>query len=145
MYLFGFAPTYHLPEASTKDEYADLVITADSYGACAQDNTCMSFQFLQDGSYRAIVSGTSYDGSVPRSLRVKLQNVMLEEALLFESALVGDNVDCYYGNEATNYKFVITIAGENYQLDSCRSAIKYEGIIWTTLTELWSSIVADLG
>ncbi len=145
MYLVGFAPTYHLPEASTQDEYADLVITADSYGACELDDTCMSFQFLQDGSYRAIVAGVSYDGSISRSLRIKLQNAMLEETLLVESAPVEDSADCHYGNEETNFKFVVTIAGNNYQLDSCRSAIKYEGIIWTTLTELWSSIVADLG
>lgn len=142
VYVAGFAPTYRLPEAVTQDRYTDLVIVADSYGACAETESCLSFQLLQDGSYRALygVPATSYEGTIPRAQRRQLGEIVATSTLAEVGA---DNlVECYFGDDDTNLRFIITVAGENFLIDSCISDLDYEGALWQSLYKLFA-VVAE--
>jgi hypothetical protein len=145
VYAAGFAPTYSLPEAVLQEEYGDLVIVADAYGACAEDNSCLSFQLLQDGTYRALLGpggGRSFEGSISRSLRSTLQTT-LASSTLATLALPLAIPTCQYGEAATNFSFLITRDGRNYTLDTCLSAIDYEGPSWQALRELFGVVAAE--
>ena len=140
VYVAGFAPTYRLPEAVTQDRYTDLVIVADSYGACAETQNCLSFQLLQDGSYRALYGtpAISYEGTIPRSQRRQLGEVVATTTL---AAVMSDGLEeCYFGDDDANLRFIITVAGENYLIDSCTSDLDYEGVLWQSLYNLFVAV-----
>jgi hypothetical protein len=143
IYVVGFVPTYGLPEAATSEEYADLVIVSDSYGECALTKTCLSFQLLQDGSYRAIVNGEPFEGVVGRQLKNRLIATVTADSLT-QDALPLAFLECRYGAEGTNYSFLITVGGKNYALDTCKTRINYEGAAWSALTDLWGEVAADM-
>lgn len=145
VYVAGFMPTYGLPDAVLQDEYSDLVIIADAYGSCAAEASCLSFQLLQDGSYRALV-GTdketqTYTGSIPRRLRLELAEVLSTSTL--STSISQSRQECYFGDEATNLRFIVTVHGSNYQIDSCTSDIDYSGAVWSSLYELFATIATD--
>ena len=51
IYVTGFATTFSPPEAAPEDIYSGLLITGEGYGECEQNNTCFSFQLLENGDY----------------------------------------------------------------------------------------------
>jgi hypothetical protein len=145
LYLTGFATTFKLPEAGQEAVYAGLVITADSYGACEQENTCLSYQILEDGSYRAVFDTTGaklvVEDAITSLLRRDLERTLTETELLVqvkEKTVPG----CSYGDQGTNYRFNIALNGSDYLLDTCASAIDYEGIVWNTLLRTWTEIAS---
>ena len=145
LYLAGFATTFNLPEASTKDVYTKLVIVGDSYGECKEDRTCLSFQVLEDGSYRALFDNQDggdaviKEGSLSSSLRRELNTVLNVNNLQANSKILS-TPDCHYGTDSTNFRFKVTLDSNDYPLDSCLSSINYEGSTWKVLTKLWEYI-----
>lgn len=146
VYLAGFLPTYHLPEAVTPDAYESFVIVGDSYGACAQTNTCLSFQLL-DRDYRAILGSgdeaETVNGSISGALARKLQRVLTPEVLAANATPL-PIPQCHYTETGTDFRMTITLEGKNYTLDTCVSAIEYTGTAWLALTEVWVDVVAEL-
>lgn len=141
LYVVGFATTFVLPEVSTDDIYTEFVLTGEGYGACELDNTCLSFQLLENGSYRGLYDAADgstvvKEGSIPRALRRELVNVFTAEAMAVESDLIA--LPCHFGEDGTNYRFEVTKEGTEYSFDTCRTALNYEGEIWTTLAKLWN-------
>jgi hypothetical protein len=143
VYLTGFATTFVPPEATTEDTYGGLVINGESYGECAASNSCLSFQLLGNGTYRAIYTNPgandklSKEGGISRSLRKELTEVMSSEALLSQSYPL-QLTECKYGQNGTNYKFKVTLDGVNYNLDTCKTRLDYNGQIWLTLVKAWN-------
>lgn len=146
VYLAGFLPTYHLPEAVTPDAYERFVIVGDSYGACALKNECLSFQML-DRDYRAIF-GTGdaaqvVNGSISGALSRKLSRLLTAEALAAESAPL-PVPECHYQETGTDFRMTITLEGKNYTLDTCVTAISYDGPVWAALTEVWADVASEI-
>ncbi len=142
LYLNGFATTFVLPEATTQDTYTEFVIIGESYGVCNETNTCLSFQLVENGSYRALYDDPlggeqlAEEGTIPGTLKRQLYKALTHEALEVESEPL-NNPQCHYGAE-TNYYFRITRDEINYVLDTCQSSINYEGSAWTLLSKLWN-------
>jgi len=144
-YLFvtGFATTFSFSTVSDAGVYDEIVITGDSYGACALSNSCLSFQIIGDGSYRALFDVTGervvYEDTVGRGIR--RQFTAFSKEALASSSVPLVVPECRYG-EDTNYRFSVTLDGVSYRLDTCRTDIDYEGPVWTTLENTWAAIVA---
>ncbi len=144
LYLTGFLPTYHLPEASTKDAYDGLVVVADAYGGCSDTDQCLSFQLLSDRSYRAVLGTTAeartYNGSISRSALNDFTRAITETALEANAAVLPLPQCRYEGPGATNYRFLITYNGKNYTLDTCNSQIEYGSILWESLRAIYVEV-----
>lgn len=140
LYFAGFAKTFNLPEAETSEIYADLVVTADSYGKCEETNSCFAFQIIGDGSYRAIFDATGQriakEGDVSSSLRRELEATLLPPDLVANSALLVDPL-CSEVITDTYFRYSISVASSTYVLDTCTTAITYEGSVWSVLRKAW--------
>lgn len=142
LYLAGFATTFKLPEVTTDNIYAEFVVTGESYGTCEYEDSCLSFQLLESGDYRTLIDNPLdgetiiREGSIPASLRRELER-NLTAPVLAQNSLNNSVSGCRYPN-GTNYSFRVTLDEENYLLDSCLSAIDYEGQAWLTLAKLWN-------
>jgi hypothetical protein len=145
LYLTGFATTFEPPEASTNDVYTQFVITGESYGECSDTETCLAFQLLENGSFRAIYEGMgeqqTKDSRIPWSLRGDLSS-LLTTTYLDEAEESSLSAECRY--QGTNYRFEITREGEVFLLDTCSSAIDYESLEWRALATLWNHM-SELG
>ena len=143
LYLTGFAPSFNLPEATSGETYDEFVITGDSYGECESNNSCLSFQLLENGSYRALFDNPAggdqiiKEDSIPRALKVELKRVLNTEALAKQSEVLS-NMDCQFGEEGTNYRFEITRDKVLYTLDTCQTTIDYNASAWLSLLKLWT-------
>lgn len=143
VYLTGFATTFVPPDTTTEDKYGGLIINGESYGECEAENSCLSFQLLGNGTYRAIYINPetnkqiSKDGGISRSLRNELKAAMLPAGLLAQSQLMLAPV-CKYGEEGTNYKFKVTLNSVEYNLDTCKTSIDYNAQVWLTLVKVWN-------
>ncbi len=140
LYLTGFATTFELPEASTDDVYNEFVIIGDTYGVCDQLQNCLSFQLLENGSYRAIVENGNEDlvkeGKIPRSLRTELDRALNAVALDRQSDPL-QFPECRYDiTTENNYNFSISKDQINYDLDTCETRIDYQGAAWVSLVKL---------
>jgi hypothetical protein len=143
LYISGFAPTYMLPDAVSEDTYGGLVIVADSYGECAESEGCLSFQLLNDREFSAKIgrlsNAYSYDGEISKKLYYALLTE-LSTSSLSQVAQSPDSLVCRYGEVGTNFRFLITLSGENYTVDTCRSLLDYESPLWLTLSELFGVV-----
>jgi hypothetical protein len=143
LYVTGFATTFEPPEASSENIYTQFVITGESYGVCETENTCLSFQVLENGAYRALLetrdakTPLTKEGSIPWSLKRDLADTLTKEVLVLESRF-RPLPECKYGAEADNYRFYITRDQVSYTIDTCNSFVDYEGVAWLTLAKLWN-------
>lgn len=145
LYLTGFAPNYKLPAVDDVNVYQNFVLTGDSYGACENINGCLSFQLLNDGSYRAIYDSTgakvALDGDITRTMLRDIPNAFTEELLRVQSA---NNLDgsCHYGSAESNYRFTVNYNDEVFSLDTCGSQIDYNGATWNYLKNFINYLAA---
>jgi hypothetical protein len=142
LYLTGFATTFEPPEVSTNNIYEGFVITAESYGVCSEFEDCLSFQVLENGMFRAILKDGEEEfvkeARIPLSMRRELKSALTAVVLERESVTV--TKDCRF--EEDNYRFSITRDGESYVLDTCKTAINYDGVAWQNLSLLWNHVAS---
>jgi hypothetical protein len=147
LYLTGFLPTYHLPEAMTKDAYEGLVLIADAYGACQIDDTCLSFQLLPDRSFTAVIGAgsTSYTrkSDVSRGAMSSFIKAISPAALNANSQRLAEYSCRYTGPEATNFRFQVTYEGKNYVIDTCQSQVDYQGALWKALVGMYREVAIN--
>jgi len=142
LYVAGFATTFEPPEATSENTYKEFVITGEGYGECEERNNCLSFQLLENGSYRAILNVTFgnnkvKEGVIPRAIKQELYRALTPAVLAKESQTL--NVpSCRYPENETNYRFRVTRDEVNYVVDTCLSTIDYEGSAWKALAKLWN-------
>ena len=140
LYFAGFAKTFTLPEADTNEVYADLMITADSYGKCEEENTCFAFQIIGDGSYRAIFDATGErivkEANTTSALNRELKATLLPADLALDSALLVEPICSEVIND-TYFRYNISVNSTTYTLDTCTTDINYDGPVWTVLIKAW--------
>lgn len=143
LYFAGYASTFALPEAETSEIYADLVITADSYGKCEEDKSCFAFQIISDGSYRAIFDATGEkvvrEASISSALRRELEATLLPFDLALNSTVLNESL-CPAINDNVNFRFNISVATSTYIMDTCTTDINYDGAVWSVLRKAWIEV-----
>ncbi len=146
LYLTGFATTFLIPSVDEVDVYEQLVITGDSYGECALDNGCLSFQVLGDRSYRAVFDSTGeqrvVSGTISRALWRDI-TATLDPVVMDRQAMPLPERECSYGAEETNFRFSVSLSGVTYRFDTCTTALEYQSEFWTALKQLWTEIATS--
>lgn len=147
LYFAGYATTFTLPEADTNEIYADLVITADSYGKCEETNTCFAFQIIGDGSYRAIFDATGQkivkEASISSVLNRQLKATLIPAELTLDSTLLVEPFCTEVIND-TYFRYNISVDSTTYTLDTCTTDIRYDGPVWTVLKKAWIELSTAL-
>ncbi len=140
LYLTGFAPTYRLPETDTEALYEDLVIVGDEYGECTALKNCLSFQVLNDRSFRALVGSGEMvgieNGKIPPGLQTRLNKAITTEGLIEAMTELPSSACQAENTTGLHLRFHITFAGSTYNLNSCYSAMDYDAELWSALKEL---------
>jgi len=138
LYTTGFATTFKLPEANDAGVYKGFVINGESFGDCQVEESCVSFQILENGSYRAIFDTDSQGqkdsvkkGRLPRQLRLDLQRNLTAPELAVISQPQA-TPECQY--VGTNFSFKVSLDEVEYKINTCVSDIDYEGAAWASLT-----------
>ena len=75
-------------------------------------------------------------GSIPSSLKRKLQRALTTKALAQQSQPRAPAV-CNSYSDGIDVKYEITIEGNKYNLDSCGTAVDGSGQLWITLGLIW--------
>jgi hypothetical protein len=111
LYLTGFATTFKLPEVTTDNIYKEFVITVESYGKCTDSKTCLSFQVLENGSFRAIFDSPILskrevkEGRIPLAIRRSIKENLTPTNLQLNTVPLG-TPECRY--EGDNYRFRVS-------------------------------------
>lgn len=146
LYTTGFATTFKLPEANEAGVYTGFVLVGEAYGTCRAEQSCVTFQVVGDGVYRAIFDTDAegnknavQEGRLPGNLRRPLERTLIvtELARMNQPLMVSE---CAY--EGTNYRFKVTLEQVEYNLDTCQSAIDYESSAWASLTAVYNYIAS---
>jgi hypothetical protein len=144
-YLTGFSlKTF---STTTQDTYKDFAIVGESYGDCGSVNGCASFQLLGDRSYRVLHNSQDIgnelirEGDISNSLRKELQKNLVVSVLEQQSEETSAS-NCASGNDGIDYSFRVTLDGENYLLDTCKTAVEYDSKAWLSLAKLWNYFIA---
>ena len=139
-YFAGFSFEFGsaIPE---KDFYEDFMIEGQAYGSCEMQG-CLSFQLLSDGTYRMVspmsgVGAVTKNGVIRFDLRSELMK-NLEDRTLTKQAKSNGVENCASDEGGTDYNFIITKNGEEYQLDTCSTNVDYESQAWQSLAKLWN-------
>jgi hypothetical protein len=146
LYVAGFATTFKLPDVDTKDSYSKLVIVGKNYGSCEENFSCLSFQVLENGTYRALFDNPAggepivKEGNLSGALRNELDKV-LTPTTLGEESMMMENPKCHFDYSTGNYRFKITRDNSDYSLDTCINDINYSGKTWTSMVKLWNFFI----
>ena len=143
LYTTAFAPQFDEYVGQTEEVYADFVVGGRQYGGDRMAGTAPSFQVLQNGSYRyqpyAAKDEVSMvkEGTLPRALLNEVKQTLTPTALDMSSGPVVRG-DCMSYVDGFDYAYTITLAGENYTLDTCTTALTNDSIVGSTLDKLWN-------
>lgn len=127
----------------------EFAITGESYGECEADDNCFVFRLDQSGDFVVQYDGggrgyMEKTGSLPKKLVRQFTNTVFTPASLQIESRAPLTASCHFGQNGTNYKFRITKSGVDYHLDTCLTAIDYEGDNWYLLSQLWNYVSAEL-
>ncbi|MCB9815623.1 hypothetical protein H6785_03555 [Candidatus Nomurabacteria bacterium] len=140
LYLTGFAPLENKVSLPDVVALSQFVLVSDTYGGC-RDN-CPSFQVVNDGSYRYLyvpTDGTGQvvrQGTLPSSIQRKLKSVLDPEKLSAQAESI-QPTSCNSFSDGVDVVYDITLAGEQYILDSCGTAVDRNSELWLTLRSIW--------
>jgi hypothetical protein len=128
-------------QVPTQAESEAYSIIAETYGIC--EEACPSFQLLENGSYRyryTEVRGEPAvirEGTLPLSLQSDVRRALEPEVLSAQSDIANRTV-CASQSDAVDFRYEITLEGEEYVLDSCTTAIDDQSDVWRALTAAWN-------
>lgn len=141
LYTIGFMQDFDAPDVQSQQELSDFVLSAEVYGGCR--NTCPSFQILADGTYRYLFTPTAgaeqiiRDGTLPRALRRDISEAFNKTDLATQSVKTQPAV-CNSYTDGIDVRYRVTLAGEEYLLDTCGTAVDTNSALWNTLVKTWN-------
>lgn len=143
VYIFwsGWLDNFGGPDVPSQYDFSDFTLVSEVYGGCR--DACPSFQILANGTYRYLYTPAVgekqiiRDGSIPRSLRRELQSVMNEQSLENQSATIEPSF-CNSYADGIDVIYRITFKGEEYELNTCGTAIDTTSRVWDTLVKTWN-------
>ncbi len=143
VYLTVFAPVYvdDKPENFTSENFE---IIGDAYGGCRSN--CDSFRLTSDRSFQYLPGGSlgadaPVSGTYPRREFQELKSDILQADLrVLTKEFTASQCPSFI--DGIDYRYSITLDGEVFELDTCRSQLRNNSALQTVLREIFS-IVAD--
>lgn len=146
LYTTSFKPLYD-PDtvAGTEEDAAEFSVVGRSYGGMTlPDYVHPSFRIYEGGRYSYFAGGTGVgideepvEGRLPGALWEDLDGALRTRDLATLSRpVIKDN--CRTFIDAPDYIYLVTIEGEQYELDTCATDIEYEDPLLATFNEVWS-------
>jgi hypothetical protein len=148
LYVVGFAPEFESSDVLTSEEVAEFALIGERY---TSDETGIpaSFQLRDDGSYRYLPASPdpasplpAQEGELPREQMNQVRDVIPEDTLTRLTALSAAN--CVVEPGTVLYRYFITLAGVEYQVESCSEAYSTEPQVDTVLRGVWDTMLTDV-
>jgi hypothetical protein len=140
LYLNEAAPVLSKLSVPTVEKVSQFTVVGDVYGGCR--DTCPSFQLVEDGTYRYLYTPAAgaeqvvRAGKLPRELHDRLRSTLITSALETQSSVIQPAI-CNSYTDGIDILYDITVDGKQYQLNSCGTAVKAEGGLWSALSSVW--------
>ena len=140
LYVGHFAKMYGPDAVATQEAAQEFSITGEAYGSC--DTACPAFQLQKNGSYRYRYTATQgeaaivRDGTLPLDIQRSVKRALDADVLEEESQTI-DAVVCNSSSDGIDIRYRISYEGEEYEIDSCGTAVNDEGELWSSLNEIW--------
>lgn len=140
LFLTGFAPMENKTNLPDAVALAQFVMVSDVYGGCRE--SCPSFQVVNDGSYRYMYTPNFGEdqvvrqGTLPISYQRQLKNALSPEDLKAQARPINPAM-CNNYTDGIDVIYDITLAGEQYILDSCGTDVNTSGALWIALNNIW--------
>lgn len=140
VYATSFKPVY-APEdiAVVNDQAEEFSVIGEQYGGFRQAGQSPSFRILGDGTYvyrSARMDGVLENGVLPQVL-VKQLRSNSRESLLAQYAEGQSDSECRSYVDGIDYRYQFVVAGDQYIVDTCQTALGYESDLQQTLEEIW--------
>lgn len=141
VYFAGWLHQFGAPDVQTQAEVNSFTLVSEAYGGCR--DACPSFRIASDGSYRYLFTPAIgeeqivRDGSIPRRLKRDLLNVMNERTLEEQSFPIEPSF-CNSYTDGIDVLYRITYSDEEYDIDTCGTAVDTNSRLWNTLVKTWN-------
>jgi hypothetical protein len=141
IYFSGFLLPFGGSDVQSQEAARTFTLTSEVYGSCG--DTCPSYQIQSDGSYRYLFTPAFgeapviRDGNIPRRLRNDLLRAMDERALEEQSFPIEPAV-CNSFTDGIDVIYRVRYLGEEYEIDTCGTAIDTDSRLWNTLVKTWN-------
>lgn len=141
LYLNIFTQMVQPDNLETKEEIEQFEITSRVYGGCRSN--CPAFQVSNDGTYRyqytPAVGGEAVlrNGTLPLDLQRKLSKEIKENAISGQATPV-QGINCASSNNGVDISYTVTLSGNTYVLDSCKTAVVGNSDAWLALSAVWT-------
>jgi hypothetical protein len=140
LYVGHFAKMYGPDAVSTQEAAKEFSITGEAYGSC--NDVCPAFQLQKDGTYRYRYTpnlgeaATVREGTLPLDIQRNVKRALDVNVLADESQTV-DAVVCNSTSDGIDIRYRIAYEGNEYEIDSCGTAVTEDGELWSSLNEIW--------
>jgi hypothetical protein len=141
LYLTQFAVVFNPDTVTTEAALSEFAVIGEEYGGCGEQ--CPSFQVLEDGSYRykyvpaGLTESIIKSGTLPLTLRRELVLGLTTAKLVAQSQVV-DTISCKSEANGIDRRYRVTLAGDDYVLNSCGTLVDEQSNTWQGLAKLWS-------
>ncbi len=140
LYVAHFTKLYGQDDVDTQEEQAQFSLVGEAYGSCSAN--CPAFQVKNDGSYRyryyteVNQPPTVREGRLPLSEQRTLRRALDEVLLSKQSELISIGT-CNSATGGIDIKYSVVYKTQQYNLDSCSTAVDSEGEIWLAFSAIW--------
>lgn len=146
LYLTSFAGILNKVFSFDAESVSEFTVMGDLYGGCS--NACPSFQVTKGGSYNFVYPQTDNyerikkDGNLSIRLLTKLRKNATEQELVKQSAKFDVSI-CDSDQKTNEAVYRITVNGELYILDSCKTKVNKNSDLWKALRDIWEYVQID--
>lgn len=141
IFIFGYMPnmgsfSFNFDPRDIGKQVA-FQIVADSYGGCMMASSCTSFVLDNDRGYRFFrPDGEVVTGILPEELMETIQK-LVNVAPLDDYSEVEESKSCASYVDGVDYRYEITVSGETYILDTCKTALDKNSDFHNALLKIW--------
>lgn len=141
LYLNHFSSLISPDDVQDIAEVERLTIISEAYGSCG--NECPAFQVKYDGSYRYRyipelgAEPKIIEGTLPLNIQRDVKRAMDIKDLAQQSKPV-NAINCASFADGVDIKYVVTVSGLDYELNSCGTAVDFNGDAWSELAKIWN-------
>ena len=138
LYAMVFAPNYVADKPQIVSD-SEFTIMGEFYGGCRSQ--CPSFRLTSDRKYQYLPEGIeTADGSIrgtyPRVEFVELRRV-LEKSEVVSAATDVTSTQCASFADGIDANYRVTLDGEEYELDTCRTALSQNRALAEALAKIF--------
>lgn len=146
LYITSFQPLYGTGDGigGAERSASDFSVIGKSYGGSNPAGFAHpSFRITGDGSYSYLPGGVNADqikeqnGELPNRLADELHSAV-SDANLDQLSRSAQKDDCRIFSDGVDHTYRITVAGTQYELDTCNTALSYDHELALVLSDIWT-------